>query len=217
MTFPSRNPAPTRQTAPARRVPEDARPTPPRAPSGPLFDEPAGDPPAPPPAPPAPEKPRLQLQLPVSTLREAHPILCKPFPQHLIELKPGATTKDRTRALVMPYADPRAYFTRLDRVVGPDGWQVEYRVPAPGQVICRLTILGHVREDVGECHPSDENAFTSAAMQALKRACAAFGIGRYLYSLPQLWTDYDDAKKQITGDRAAIVRQMYAALPQDED
>jgi hypothetical protein len=56
---------------------------------------------------------------------------------------------------------------------------------------------------------------TSAASQAFKRACAAFGLGRYLYSLPQVWADYDQKSKQIV-DAAGVVAQMYPSLPKDE-
>ena len=69
-----------------------------------------------------------------------------------------------------------------------------------------------MREDVGECDARDENAATTAVAQAFKRACAAFGLGRYLYNLPQAWGAYDEQRKAFT-DPAAIVAQMYAALP----
>lgn len=149
------------------------------------------------------------------TLVEAHPKLCKPFAQALVELKPGALTKDKARGLAMPYVDIRAYQTRLDRVVGPEGWSVSYRRLTDRAVVCRLTILGHTREDVGECDAGDENQATSAVAQAFKRACAAFGLGRYLYTLPQVWSDYDDQKKCFV-NAAGVVAQMYAGLKTDE-
>lgn len=159
-------------------------------------------------APPAPQRPL--------TLNDVHAKLCKPFAQALIELKPGATTQDKSRALCMPFVDSRAYQTRLDRVVGPEGWAVEYRPLSERAVLCRLTVLGVTREDVGECNVSDENAATSAVAQSFKRACAAFGLGRYLYSLPQIWADYDERKKQIV-DVSGTVARMYASLPRGEE
>jgi hypothetical protein len=33
--------------------------------------------------------------------------------------------------------------------------------------------------------------------QPLKRAAVKFGVGRYLYRLPQTWVDYDPQKKQL--------------------
>jgi hypothetical protein len=171
-------------------------------PDAPLFDEPAAAKPA------KPSRPE--------TLNDAHVLLCKPFAPSLIELKPGAITGDKSRALAMPFVDSRAYQTRLDRVVGPAGWSVEYRPLSDRAVLCRLTILGVTREDVGECNASDENAATSAVAQSFKRACSAFGLGRYLYSLPQIWAQYDEKKRQIV-DVSGVVAQMYASLPKSEE
>ena len=143
------------------------------------------------------------------TLADIYQELTAPFAPAIIELKPGAVTKDKTRALALAYADPRAYEDRLDVVVGPDHWSVEYR-PLPGGtgLICRLTILGCVREDVGEAPADDANTFTSAAAQAFKRACAKFGLGRYLYHLPSVWAPYDEGKRQIV-DAPRVVAQLY--------
>ena len=118
------------------------------------------------------------------TLTNAYPALTRPFPVHLVELKPGSLNQEKTRALALAYVDMRAYQARLDEVVGPDGWSVGYRTLGDRAVICRLTILGVSREDVGEADPEDTNAWTSAVAQSFKRACASFGLGRYLYSLP---------------------------------
>jgi len=44
----------------------------------------------------------------------------------------------------------------------------------------------------------DENCFTVASAQAFKRACVAFGLGRYLYDLPKdQWFDYDPKTRQF--------------------
>ena len=75
-------------------------------------------------------------------------------------------------------------------------------------LICRLTILGKVREDVGEAAANDAHTFTSAAAQAFKRACAKFGLGRYLYHLPSMWAPYDEGKRQIV-DAPRVIAQLY--------
>jgi hypothetical protein len=142
------------------------------------------------------------------TLTQIHAKLCKPFPLWAVDVKPGATNKEKTRALALAYVDARQYQTRLDRLAGPEGWAVEYRSVGERAILCRLTILGITREDVGECAAADENAWTSATMQAFKRACAAFGMGRYLYSLPQPWCDYDSARKRFA-DPQGTAREIY--------
>jgi hypothetical protein len=137
--------------------------------------------------------------------------LCAPFPQEFVELKPGAVSEEKKRALALAYVDARHYQARLDAVVGPNGWQVCYRPWGERAVICALTVLGVTREDVGEAERGDPNQATSAAMQAFKRACAAFGLGRYLYTdLPQLWVEATPrGRSWVISDSMAAVEQMY--------
>src|SRR5919206_5132712 len=128
------------------------------------------------------------MERPQRSMESIFAALSAPFPLEVVELKPGAIAEDKKRALALAYVDARHYQARLDTVVGPDGWHVAYRPWGERAVICALTILGVTREDVGEAEKGDPNQATSAAMQAFKRACAAFGLGRYLYtSLPHLW------------------------------
>lgn len=141
------------------------------------------------------------------TLAQAQAALAAPFPLALVELKPGATTQDKSRALALPYVDLRAYQDRLDEVVGPEGWSVEYRQLGKS-LICRLTVLGVVREDVGEPSADGSNPATEALAQAFKRACSAFGLGRYLYSLPKVWADYN-AEKKVFKDPQGAARDIY--------
>lgn len=149
-----------------------------------------------------------------TSLAAAYPWLLKPFAKADVALKPVAMTKDKTRALASAYVDPRAYFCRLDTICGPENWSQIVTLTDRGAV-CALTIFGVTKSAAGD-YPldrADENPATSAEMQAFKRACAAFGLGRYLYTLPQVWSDYDAEKKQIVNP-GGIVVQMYASLQQ---
>ena len=49
------------------------------------------------------------METPTLTLAEVYDGLTAPFAPEVIELKPGALTKDKTKALALAYADPRAY------------------------------------------------------------------------------------------------------------
>lgn len=152
------------------------------------------------------------MERPQRTLAVVRTALSAPFPPEVVELKPGAIAEDKRRALALAYVDARHYQARLDAVVGPDGWQVAYRAWGERAVICALTILGVTREDVGEAEKGDPNQATSAAMQAFKRACAAFGLGRYLYTdLPQLWVEAEPrGRSWVIRNSWAAVQQMYA-------
>lgn len=122
--------------------------------------------------------------------------LSKPFDADRVEWKPQATSGDR--ALAIAYADARAYQDRLNEIAGAD-WSDEYDVLDGGAVVlCKLTVCGVTRSDIGEANPGDRNTATSALAQAFKRAAVKFGIGRYLYDLPKTWVDYDAKRKRIT-------------------
>jgi 5-methylcytosine-specific restriction endonuclease McrA len=110
-----------------------------------------------------------------------------------------------------------AYQNCLDTICGPEHWSSTLTLTDRGAV-CSLTIFGVTKSATGD-YPlgsSDENPATSAESQAFKRACSAFGLGRYLYALPQVWGAYDQKSKQLV-DPAHIVAQMYQALPKESE
>jgi hypothetical protein len=148
--------------------------------------------------------------------REMMEALAQPFPAEAIQWKPGATNKEKTRALALAYVDSRWYLDRLDAVAGPD-WGDDYEVQPGGTVVlCRLTIAGVTRTDIGEAESNDQNTATSALAQAFKRACARFGLGRYLYRLPKAWEEYDPQRKSFTDAALARLQRLVggnAALP----
>jgi hypothetical protein len=141
-------------------------------------------------------------------LEELRDQLARPFDPEAIYWKPQATNGDR--ALAIAYADARAYQDRLNEVAGAD-WSDEYEVLDGGAVVlCRLTVAGVTRADIGEAEPGDRNTATSALAQAFKRAAVKFGVGRYLYDLPKTWVDYDAQRKRFTPDGERKLRAVLA-------
>jgi hypothetical protein len=113
---------------------------------------------------------------------------------------------------VIPYADLREYYKRLNELVTPIGWAQTFTVTttpiasrdrgsASAKVIavCQLTVhaLG-THSSTGEGWASDENGSTTAEAQALKRAAACFGLGEYLYYIPGFWVDVDKDEAPLT-------------------
>lgn len=134
--------------------------------------------------------------------------LGEPFAADAVQWKPQVTTKDRTRALAVPYVDVRTYVDRLNDLLGPD-WSDDYEVIEGGAVVlCRLTVGGVTRSDVGEADPEDQNTATSALAQAFKRACVKFGLGAYLYRLPRRWEEYDAQARQFSNAALVRLRQL---------
>ena len=135
--------------------------------------------------------------------------LAEPFPPGEVQWRVEALSRDKKRALVVPYVDARTVLDRLDKVVGPEGWHDAYEVLSDAErlvkdergerrerlceVKCRLTVLGVTKEDVGE-----GDSLKAAFSDALKRAAVKFGVGRYLYRLEKQWVDYDPEKGRFT-------------------
>lgn len=144
-------------------------------------------------------------------------LLRTPFHPNDVDFRPGATTKDKAKAIGLAYVDKRLYEDRLDEVIGTDNWSVEYRPLGERGIICRLSVYDNesnrtiTREDVGEFATDDVASFPTAVAQAFKRACSAFGLGRYLYSLPQVWAEYDAERRRFTPNGLQQLRQTLAS------
>ena len=138
--------------------------------------------------------------------------LAEPFGPSEIKWRVTHTSHDGTRGAVIAFADPRAYTDRLNQLFTPSGWTRNYDVTTvsavsrqkrdkiiqTGKVLvtCTLTIarLG-THSGSGEQWADEQNAMTGAEAQAFKRASSCFGLGRYLYNLPETWVDLDGQGK----------------------
>jgi len=151
-----------------------------------------------------------------TSLAEAAPWLLKPFHRADIEIKISATNREKTKGLASPYADMRVYFVRLDQICGVENWSHTITLSERGAV-CALTLFGVTKSACGDYAPAgDTNPATSAEAQAFKRACAAFGLGRYLYSLGDTWSALTPDGKSFV-DPQGVVKRMYATLPKSEE
>jgi hypothetical protein len=127
--------------------------------------------------------------------------LSAPFDPREVKFKPAVVSGNRAMALA--YIDARVIQDRLDEVVGVLGWQDEYECLPDGSVVCKLRLrLGDewiTKMDVGgpSEQPDEGDRRKAAFSDALKRAAVKFGIGRYLYRLPNQWVDYDPHKRQF--------------------
>lgn len=150
--------------------------------------------------------------------------LAQPFDESEIYWKPQATNKAKTSAIAAAFCDPRCYSDRLSSVVGNDGWSCSYvmhtippLMPNPSAIIkpddwkVKLSYQGKIlviatvtidglgsHSGTGESWADDDNAVTIAEAQSFKRAGVRFGVGRYLYDLPNnMWCDYDAKTKKF--------------------
>jgi hypothetical protein len=120
-----------------------------------------------------------------------------------LEWRAITVSKRTGKGLAAAYITNRAIMERLDEVVGPANWRNEYRPGPNGGVVCGLSIF----VDRGEGQPgewvtkwdgadnTDVEAVKGGLSNAMRRAAVQWGVGRYLYDLPQQWVPVDDYKQ----------------------
>lgn len=122
--------------------------------------------------------------------------LKEPFPASDVEWRIGLAGKNTNGiwARCLAYVTNRAIMERLDEVVGPERWTNEYREAPAGGVLCGLSIR------VGDewitkwdgADNTDMEPVKGGLSGAMKRAGVQWGIGRYLYDLPECWATVSD-------------------------
>lgn len=97
----------------------------------------------------------------------------------------------KKRCKCVPYVEARAIQTRLSDCVGIGGWRAHYVITAVGRrhaMTCQLSLnLGDewiTKEDGCEIEEGGIEPIKAAYSNSLKRAAQQWGIGRYLYDLP---------------------------------
>lgn len=133
-------------------------------------------------------------EFPVESFASAAPHLRRPFTPAAVKFKVQATwPKDNpTGGLVVAYIDARLVVERLN-LVCPHLW-ADFYEPANGGLLCRLTVDGITRTDIGE------GQVKGLYSDALKRAAVKFGVGVSLYAIPQSFISTEDgtAKQKRT-------------------
>lgn len=116
-----------------------------------------------------------------------------PFPPEDIEWRVGSTNKDKTKGLALAYITNRAIQNRLDEVFGPFGWQNQFKEWKQGSQLCGISVkFGDewiTKWDGAD--DSNQEATKGGLSDSMKRAAYQWGIGRYLYKLPQNWVEIE--------------------------
>ncbi len=133
-----------------------------------------------------------------------------------IEWKPVSFTRDKRRAMAVPYVTNRAIMDRLDQVCGPENWCNQYREGPDGGVLCGLSIR------VGDewitkwdgASNTDIQAVKGGLSASMRRAAVQWGIGRYLYRLPAQWVSVDEKGRFL--QQPAMPPSFHPAYSSDE-
>jgi hypothetical protein len=161
------------------------------------------------------------------TLQQIAEPLGAPFPSAEIKFLPKFPQQREGKwfCLAYPYADKRAYEDRLN-ALAYGHWQTPppIALATANKLIIFVTVVlcGIPHTDVGEAFLSrvsrkgeareEENTATAAYSQAFRRACAQFGLGRYLYTLPKLWLPYNPQERVIAlsaDEKQQTVERLY--------
>lgn len=125
-----------------------------------------------------------------------------PFPANKISWRVGATTKTKDKGIALAYIDARDAMQRLDEVCGSGAWQCRYPWSDSGRIVCEVGInIGHGAGGLPEwiwkangAGSTQVEADKGAFSDAFKRACVLWGIGQYLYDLPNTWMPLNEKK-----------------------
>ena len=111
-----------------------------------------------------------------------------PFDEKFVKWRVGATNRDKTKGIALAYIDAREVMKRLDDVCGFGNWQSKL-VAVPDGFVCELSIKvdGEWITKSNSAGNTKVDPVKGGASDALKRAAAVWGVGRYLYYLPNVW------------------------------
>jgi len=157
---------------------------------------------------------------PLAKVRE---VLCAPFDVEQIRWLPNPKSKQ-----LFAYAEVWDYKRRLDDVAyGAWSEPQPVVVTSATKVFVSVVIMlyGRPYGGLGEEDLTNNNAGTVAYSQAFRRACANFGLGRYMYDFGRTWAD-ESMFAQLTkenyagthelGLELAVAAYKKAGIPMDE-
>lgn len=116
--------------------------------------------------------------------------LQRPFTPSELEWRVGATNKDKTKGIALIYVTNRAIQNRLDEIFTPFGWRNEYKEWKGGQ-LCGISIWDDGKKEwITKWDGAQDTQFEGlkgGLSDSMKRAGCQWGIGRYLYEIPNNW------------------------------
>lgn len=117
--------------------------------------------------------------------------LADKFPASKIEFRIGATNQEKTKGIVLAYVTNRAIQERLDEVCGAENWCNVFQVWKEKHQICGISIKidGEWVTKWDGAEDTNTEPVKGGLSASMKRAAAQWGIGRYLYDIPNEWAE----------------------------
>lgn len=114
--------------------------------------------------------------------------LKNPFDPKFVKWRVGATSADKKTGIALAYIDSREVKKRLDEICGLGNWQ-DRLVAVDGGFISEIDIKidGEWITRSNAAGLTQVEAIKGGASDAFKRAASKWGVGHYLYYLPNKW------------------------------
>ena len=141
-----------------------------------------------------------------------------------IEVRVGATSTNKPKAMLLLYKDARCDMAVLDETYGAENWQDKYE-KIDSVLFCAIGVYnktikewvwkqsnGIESQGTGDDDPNNKKG---EASDAFKRAGFMWGIGRELYEWKDLWIDYDKQKDKY--ERFRVTKIAYDGNGQPKD
>jgi hypothetical protein len=143
-----------------------------------------------------------------------------PFYWADLDWRVGSTNKEKTEGWALPYITNRAVQDRLDEVMGMGFWRNEKYEPfRTTGVLAGISLLidGQWITKWDGADQTDVEATKGGFSSAMKRAAAQWGIGRYIYHLPQFWVALEQrGRSTVIKGEPPLHRFPIEALPADD-
>lgn len=132
--------------------------------------------------------------------------LAEPFQDDEIEWRVARAgiKQGRPWAQVLAYIDARAARARLNSVLGPTNWSIEYSDGPRGGVIAKLSLRvdGEWISKADGADITEREPVKGGLSSAFKRVCAVWGVGEHLYEVRDKWALFSESgayRVQIDG------------------
>ncbi len=101
----------------------------------------------------------------------------------------GLNQKGEPWCMVAPYLDARTIQDRLDNILGAENWTAKYRQGPGSGILCTLSIRinGEWLDKCDAASLTEIEPVKGGISNAFRRASVAWGIGRYLYNVGNVY------------------------------
>lgn len=158
------------------------------------------------------------VNFPVDNIGDALPQLRRPFAAAAVKWKPQATWPSNgpaEGAIFVGYIDARLVSARLNKVVGGNWSEKPVRVEGqPWALMYELTVFDQSHVDIGVAQGrSDDMKLKAMHSDGLKRPAVRFGIGEYLYAMPEVRIGVTADGAEALGGMPTIKRRKDGKVP----